>query len=128
MSRLNIHRHARFAIWLAAIAVLLAALSPTSNAWRLQGQPRLFAELCTSMGFVRIAIDDKGAPTRQIKHGTDCSWCLSPASLLALSGVDAQHIPSSIGREPALALVLKPVTLARHHAFAWAQAPPHFPD
>ena len=126
MTHINFHRRARFALWLATVALLFAALSTTLNAWRAQGQPKLFAELCTSMGFVKVAVDDNGTPTRPVTHGPECAWCLSSASLLAIVGADAIFIPDAVGREPAPILARKQVSLSRHHAFAWAQAPPVF--
>lgn len=119
-----LHRRSRFTLWLAAIAILFAALSPTINAWRAQGQPKLFAELCTSMGFVRVAVDDSGTPAKEVKHSPECAWCLAPGSLLAMGGADRLHIPPALGREPAPQSVHQPLSLSRHHAFAWAQAPP----
>lgn len=104
--------------------MLFAALSPTLHAWRAEGQPRLFAELCTSMGFVRVAVDDSGTPAKQANHGPECAWCLAPASLLAMGGANSLHVPAGIGREPAPQSPLFPVSLSRHHAFAWAHAPP----
>jgi hypothetical protein len=120
----SFQQRARFTLWIAAIALLFAAMSPTLNAWRAQGQPKLFAELCTSMGFVRVALDDSGTPTQPTKHSPECAWCLAPASLLAMSGADALQIPDALGREPAPLATLQPVSHSRHHAFAWAQAPP----
>jgi hypothetical protein len=124
MTRLTFFRRARLTLWLAAVALLFAALSPTLHAWRAEGQPKLFAELCTSMGFVRVAVDDNGTPAKPVTHGPECAWCLSPASLLALGGADALHVPPAIGREPAPLSARFPASLSRHHAFAWAHAPP----
>jgi hypothetical protein len=126
MTYLKFHRRARAALWLAAIAILFAALSITLNAWRAEGQPQLFAELCTSMGFVRVAVDDNGTPAEPVKHSPECAWCLSPASLLSMAGADALHIPTAIGREPAPILALQQISCSHRHPFAWAQAPPVF--
>ena len=126
MMYLNFTRRARFTLWLAAIALLFAALSPTLHAWRAEGQPKQFTELCTSMGFVKVALDDTGTPAKPVKYSHDCASCLSPGSLLALVGADALHIPTTFGREPSPNLARKQVSLSRHHAFAWAQAPPAF--
>lgn len=128
MTYLNFHRRARATLWLAAIVLLFAALSPTLHAWRAEGQPKQFTELCTSMGFVKVAVDDNGMPATQTKHGPECAWCLSPASLLSMPGADTLQVPADIGREPAPILVSQLYSLSRHHAFAWAQAPPTFPD
>ncbi len=124
MTRLTFFRRAHFTLWLAAIAMLFAALSPTLHAWRAEGQPKLFAELCTSMGFVKVAVDDNATPATQVKHGPECAWCLSPASLLAMSGADTLQVPAIIGGEPVPSLASQSHSLSRHHAFAWAQAPP----
>ncbi|MBL0123853.1 MAG: DUF2946 family protein [Betaproteobacteria bacterium] len=126
MTQSTLLRRASFTLWLAAIAMLFAALSPTLHAWRTEGQPKLFAELCTSMGFVRVAVDDNGAPAKQVKQSPECAWCLSSASLLAMGNADPLLIPTAIGREPAPVLTHQPIFLSRHHAFAWAHAPPVF--
>jgi hypothetical protein len=78
------------------------------------------------MGFVKVVVDDNGTPTKQIKHSPECAWCFSSALLLGLAGADSLHIPAALGREPAPILALQPITFLRHHAFAWAQAPPAF--
>ncbi len=124
MFQLNPRRRARPALWLAAIAILFAALSPTINAMRVQGQPALFAELCTSMGFVRVAVDDSGLPAKTASHATECAWCLAPGSLLALGGGETLRIPAAIGHEPVPQTAPESISVSRHHAFAWAQAPP----
>jgi hypothetical protein len=124
MTYLKFHRRARTTLWLAATALLFAALSSTLHAWRAQGQPKLFAVLCTSMGFVKVAVDDNGPPDTQVKHGPECAWCLSPASLLSMSGADSLQVPTAIGREFAPIFASQSYSLFRHHAFAWAQAPP----
>jgi len=126
MIRRNLLHRARTTLWLATLAILIAALSPTLNALRSQGQPRLFTELCTAMGFVRVPLDATGGPTKQLKHGPECSWCLSPASLLALPGTDALRLPAAMGEEPAPEKPAPSFIAFRHHAFAWAQAPPAF--
>ena len=124
MNRSTLHRRARFTLWLAAIALLFAALSPTFNAWRSEGQPKLFAELCTSMGFVRVAVDDNGTPGKPVKHSPECAWCLAPSSLAALTSGDVLQVPAGIGHTPAPFFTAQPHFPSRHHAFAWAQAPP----
>jgi hypothetical protein len=126
MMYLNFTRRARLTLWLAAIALLFAALSPTLHAWRAEGQPKRFTELCTSMGFVKVAVDDSGMPTKPVKYGHDCASCLAPGSLLALAGADSLHIPAALGRDAAPIRAHLQIFLSRHHAFAWAQAPPAF--
>ena len=126
MNRQTFFRLARATLWLAAAALLFAALSPTLNAWRAQGQPTLFAALCATPGFVRIDLNDQAVPTQKMAHGPDCAWCLSPGALVALAGRDVLRIAAAIGREPAPVLALQPFLLSRHHAFAWPQAPPTF--
>ncbi len=126
MTYLNFNRRARFTLWLAAIALLFAALLPTLHAWRAEGQPKRFTELCTSVGFVKVAVDDTGTPAKPIKYSHECASCLSPGALLALIGADALHIPTAFGREPAPSLAHQPISHSRHRAFAWAQAPPVF--
>jgi hypothetical protein len=126
MTQLTLLRRARFTLWLAAIALLFAALSPTLHAWRTEGQPKRFTELCTSMGFVKVAVDDTGKPTKPVKYGHDCASCLAPGSLLALVGADTLHIPAALGRDAAPILAHRQIFPSRHHAFAWAQAPPAF--
>ena len=92
----------RASLWLVAIALLFAALSPTLNALRIKaiGEPQAFAELCTKLGMVKIALDGdgKGSPPPS-GHGPECAWCLpgqtwlgAPASDIALSfALQARH-------------------------------------
>ncbi|MBL0123851.1 MAG: hypothetical protein IPP88_14380 [Betaproteobacteria bacterium] len=124
MTYLNFHRRARATLWLAAIVLLFAALSPTLHAWRAEGQPKRFTELCTSMGFVKVAVDDNAMPARQAAHGPECAWCLSPASQLSIPGLDTLQVPTDIGLESTPIFTSHSYSLSRHHAFAWAQAPP----
>ncbi len=114
----------RAALWLAAAAVLFAALSPLANAMRAQGEPKLFAEICTSVGFVKIAADGSRIPATPDKHAPQCAWCLASATWLALTGATEIAAAAPKGRYVTPESTTPSYSPRRTHVYAWAQAPP----
>jgi hypothetical protein len=127
----NLHflrRHARFALIAALLALAFAAASPTLNALRAQfvsqTQPQLFAALCTSMGFIRAAVDEPNEPATPSHHGIECAWCIQPGNWLALGHADVLHLPVVIGRNPAPLLAFAPFPTVVIHTVAHSRGPP----
>lgn len=131
---MNLHflrRHARFALTAALLALAFAAASPTLNALRAQlmpqAQPTLFAALCTSMGFIRVAVDSNNAandPAAPSPHSIECAWCVQPGHWLVLGHADALHLPVVVGRNTAPLLAFAPSPLAIIHTVAHSRGPP----
>ncbi len=119
-------KSARATFWLAAAAILFAALSPLANAWQLKAQPQLIAEICTTVGFVKIAADGTKVPATPTKHAAPCAWCVSPSAWLALTGSAQLNVPAIAGRHAAPAYTPQFVSLPPAHTLAWAHAPPAF--
>jgi hypothetical protein len=121
-------RYARIVFSVALLTLAFAAASPTLNALRAQlfsqGQSKLFAALCTSMGMVRIAVDGTTEPTKPQHHSIECAWCVQPGNWLALGHADSLAVPAAIGRNPAplLAFALSPPTII--HTIAHSRGPP----
>jgi hypothetical protein len=117
-------RYARLALSAALFALSFAAASPTLNAVRAQGQPKLFAALCTSMGFVRVAIDGTNEPATPAHQGIECAWCLQPGNWLAFGYADSLVAPSAMGRSPSPLLAFVPPPPAIIHTVAHSRGPP----
>jgi hypothetical protein len=124
MIKAFLHRHAGFALKIAALAILFAALSPIASIWHAPAQPQQFAELCTPTGFVKISVDGTSLPATPQKHGNECSWCVSPSNWLALAGVTSIAVPHIDHSTKPLSVSSEVVIAARHDTLAWAQAPP----
>jgi hypothetical protein len=125
----NLTRH-RIVVWVAALAVLVAALTPTANALRVKwlGEPLAFAELCTKFGMVKVALERSGtAPTPAPVHGApECAACLPSATWLAVLAplpfdVSALAAVHERPRESAAAPRSWPA-----HTIARSRAPPSF--
>ena len=121
-------RRARLTLWLAALALLYAALSPTLNVVRakMQGQPQLFAELCTRMGIVKVAIPGE-MPTKSggpSAHSPECSMCLPAGTWLGMASADTVFLPAAIGCHEAPSTVVLAAPAVATHTFAWSRAPP----
>jgi len=119
-----LRQNARLALRWGIVALVFAALSPTIATWRAQSQPILLGEICTAMGFVKVAADGTSVPATPAKHAPHCAWCLSPGTWLALSGEPQLALPAPEARAypaPAVAFDFLP---QRPHTLAWAQAPP----
>ncbi len=125
-----LHIRARLVLQVAILAILFAALSPAANIWRAKSQPGLFAEMCTSLGFAKVAIDGATTPTPAMpeKRAPHCAWCLASATWLALPGTTSIDFIQATGSNRSPVFFSQPPSLSRLHAFAWAQAPPPFPD
>ena len=123
------HSHrARLTLWLAALALLYAAMSPTLNVLRakMQGRPQLFAELCTRMGIVKVAIPGEmptkpGGPSA---HSPECSMCLPAGTWLGMAGADTIFMPTAIGCHEAPSTVVSAPPFLAAHTIAWSRAPP----
>lgn len=126
MKSLTFQRRARFTLWLAAIALLFAAVSPALNAARAHAQPQLFAELCTQYGFTKVPLAPDKAPAKSGFHAPECSLCLPADTWLGFAPTDA--LPVSIGdarhANPLFAATAAPVSPV--HTLAWSRAPPVF--
>lgn len=127
LNRLRSSPHARLVLWLAALALLFAATSPTLNALRVKwlGEPQAFAELCTKFGMVKAALDSGvPAPAPADNHGPECAACLSANLWLALSGSTSIVVAGSAARHeaPDPFLASPPSRLA--HTVARSRAPP----
>jgi len=116
----------RLALQLGVVALLFAALSPTLAALRAQSQPALLGEICTAMGFVKVAADGSGIPAAPAQHAPHCAWCLSPGTWLALAGEAQIALPTSSGRSYSPPVYAPEYSPQRAHTLAWAQAPPRF--
>jgi hypothetical protein len=117
-------RYARVALSAALFALAFAAASPTLNALRAQGQPKLFAALCTSMGFVRVAVDGTNEPVTPVHQGVECAWCVQPGNWLAFGHADSLAIPSAMGRNPSPLLAFEPSPPTIIHTVAHPRGPP----
>ncbi len=116
----------RLALRVGIAALLFAALSPTLAAWRAQSQPTPLGEICTAMGFVKVAADGVTLPATPAKHAPHCAWCLSPGTWLALAGEVQVSLPLSVGRIYSTQAYATEFSPQRAHTLAWAQAPPYF--
>jgi Protein of unknown function (DUF2946) len=120
-------RRARLVLWIAAAALLFAALSPTLNALRAKSQPRLFAEICSQMGFLRVAVGDAGAPAEKSVHATSCAWCLQPGTWLALEApAPTLAAPILVVSLPVAVAVEVPARAPPPHLLAQSRAPPAY--
>ena len=117
-------RYARIALSAALFALAFAAVSPTLNALRAQSEPKLFAALCTSMGFVRVAIDSTSEPATPAHQGIEGAWCLQPGNWLAFGHADSLVVPVAIGRNPAPLLAFQPSPPTITHTVAHSRGPP----
>jgi hypothetical protein len=124
MNAIFFKRYARIALSAALFALAFAAASPMLNALRAQGQPKLFAALCTSMGFVRVAVDGTNEPAKPAHQGIECAWCVQPGNWLAFSHADSLVVPSAIGRNPAPLLAFEPSPPKITHTVAHSRGPP----
>lgn len=124
MSLHFLRRHARFALTAALLALAFAAVSPTLNALRAQSAPKLFAALCTSMGFVRVAIDGTNEPAVPVHQGIECAWCVQPGAWLALGHAGVLPLPVVIGQNPAPLLAFEPFPAVVTHTVAHSRGPP----
>ena len=118
-------RHAHFALSAALFALAFAAASPTLNALRAQGQPKLFAALCTSMDFVRVAVDGTNEPATPSHHSVECAWCVQPGNWLAFGHADSLVVPAINSANPPPLLAFEPFTPVVIHTVAHSRGPPH---
>jgi hypothetical protein len=121
-------RYARIVLSVALVMLAFAAASPTLNALRAQfvsqGQSKLFAALCTSMGMVRIAVNETNEPATPSHHNIECAWCIEPGNWLALGHADVLHLPVVIGRNSAPLLAFEPFPPTIIHTVAHSRGPP----
>lgn len=129
MSRTTLHFRARLALWLAAIALLYAALSPTLNILRIKasGQPQLFAELCTRMGIVKVPIAGEAPAKPQQSHSVECSLCLPGGTWLGWAGgAETLSLPALQACHEAPATDVATGPARAPHTVARSRAPPVF--
>ena len=117
-------RYARLALSTALLALAFAAASPTLNAFRAQSQPKLFAALCTSMGFVRVAVDDTNEPAAPSHHSVECAWCVQPGNWLAFGHIDSLVAPTVDSSNPPPLLAFEPFPPVVIHTVAHSRGPP----
>jgi DUF2946 family protein len=94
----------RWALWLAAFALLLKAAVPMLATASAHVQGKTLVEVCTVYGMATVAVDDQGAPLPPPEHGTahNGEHCvLSGLMALSTPAPVAAHLPVV---EPALAL------------------------
>lgn len=114
--------------WLACLAVLLVALMPSLSQALQREASNPWAEICTSLGAKRAAVDDRAAndsaPTAPIEHLLQhCPYCsvhvtvlgMPPTPLPMVSLVPLQHTLPEL-------FLAAPRTL-----FAWSSAQPRAP-
>jgi len=118
-------------VWIAAFAVLLAALAPSiSHAIAAaKGTPGAWTEICTGTGLKRVQLDGKDAsphaPGKGDKsfHFDDCPFCLGHAVSLGLPPAVPPTLQSAAGPH-----FLPPLFyLAPRPLFAWIAAQPRAP-
>lgn len=120
-------RYARIALSAALFALAFAAASPTLNALRAQSEPKLFAALCTSMGFVRAVVDSvdgTNEPATPTHQGIECAWCVQPGNWLAFGHADSLAVPTATGRNPAPLVAFEPSPPTLIHTVAHSRGPP----
>ncbi len=77
-------RLARRGVWLAIVALIFSALSPALLALNKPAQAKVFAQLCTHAGLVKVALDLPGLSIAADHrdgtggHEQHCTWCSSP--------------------------------------------------
>ncbi|THF60841.1 DUF2946 domain-containing protein [Pseudothauera rhizosphaerae] len=127
-------RRPRPIAWIAAFAVMLAALAPTLThalSW-VSGAQVKWTEVCTVAGVKLVAVsDDGGDPAGSSDGGLNglqvdhCPYCHPHAGSFALPPADVPALRVPAGGEPLPPLFLN----ASRPLFAWAsiqpRAPPH---
>ncbi|HLD65607.1 MAG TPA: DUF2946 family protein [Pseudomonas sp.] len=95
MVRLQPHRHL-LTLWLTSLALVFAALMPMPG--QNAGPSLSWAEMCTSRGYVRVAIEQPADSSDGQHSSNPCLWCSLhcgqaqlPGSVLSLALFVAPH-------------------------------------
>jgi hypothetical protein len=123
-----VRAHRRLTSWIAALAVLLAALAPALSHALASGTGAHWIEICTTQGSRWIQAGEDGtertpASAHLLEH---CPYCTLHAPALGLPPVPVLvHLPLQLDHAVPLAFLSAPRTL---HAWVSAQprAPPLF--
>ncbi|MDO9091153.1 MAG: DUF2946 domain-containing protein [Rubrivivax sp.] len=127
-----LRRHLHASTWFALVAVLGMALLPTlSHALAFsQGEPRVWAEICTPQGMKRVAVDSLSGEaagttdpaTSAAGHLEHCPWCTLSAPAAGLPPA-----PPSVPIVSAAAEHLPRWLQAPRTLWAWGSAQPRAP-
>lgn len=114
-----------FAVWIACLAILAAALMPTVAA-AMQAKSSFLGDICTAAGLkvgAAPAQTDDGAGTKAAHHLKHCPYCFTHAGSFGLPPDSAIVLPAAAGRfEHPLLFYRAPRPL-----FAWTAAQPRAP-
>lgn len=129
---MTIARPSRFTAWIAAFAVVLAALMPTLAQASAGGGQMKWMEVCTVAGMKLVAVQDSDHPAGFGSDGSTilkvehCPYCCSHAGSFALppSATPLLVAPLATYRQPAF-LPTAPKVLQRWGIFL-SRAPPAF--
>lgn len=72
MARIQPHRHL-LTLWLTSLALVFAALLPMPG--QNAGTSLTWAEMCTSRGYVRVAIEQPADGSGGQHSSNPCPWC-----------------------------------------------------
>lgn len=121
------HRHTtrRLLLWIAALAVLMAALAPAVAQALVSGNGAAWVEVCTAQGARWISVDDAGDPsTTKAMHGLEhCPYCS-----LQLPTADLPPTPPAALPAPVRVAAFPPAFAAAPRTLhAWVSAQPRAP-
>jgi|GEM_PF-6923338 len=120
----SIHRKRITAI--ALFAVLFSAMSPTFAAFKYRGHPEVLAQLCTTHGLERVALDDRapaGSP-HHVAHQIHCAWCSASAAHPGIDGPSVQFVIPTSSTQAKSAFIGTAPVFSTSVAFYHPQAPP----
>ncbi|TFW10022.1 DUF2946 domain-containing protein [Oxalobacteraceae bacterium OM1] len=114
-----------FAVWIACLAILVAALMPTVAA-AMQAQSSFLGDICTAAGLKVGAAPDStpdGAGSKAANHLKHCPYCFTHAGSFGLPPGGGIALPVAAGMVEHPSLFYR----APHPLFAWISAQPRAP-
>jgi len=120
----SIHRKHVAAI--ALFAVLFGALSPAFAALKYRGQSEALAQICTTHGLVRVALDVQSSPggPHHVAHQIHCAWCSASTAQPGINGSSVQIVIPALSTQAKSAFIETAPVFSASVAFYYPQAPP----